>query len=46
LEIEERSIKEIAQLTGWSPTLVKVRAFRARAKMKGILAKLTRDKYL
>lgn len=46
LEIEDRSIKEIAELTGWSPTLVKVRAFRARAKMKGILAKLARDKYL
>ena len=46
LEIEERSIKEIAALTGWSPALVKVRAFRARAKMKGILAKLARDKYL
>ncbi|MCU0788439.1 MAG: sigma-70 family RNA polymerase sigma factor [Verrucomicrobia bacterium] len=46
LEIEERSVKEISRLTGWSPTLVKVRAFRARAKMKGILAKLARDKYL
>jgi RNA polymerase sigma-70 factor (ECF subfamily) len=46
LEIEERSIKEIAQLTGWSPTLVKVRAFRARAEMKKILAKLPVEKYL
>jgi len=46
LEIEEHSVKEIAALTGWSPTLVKVRAFRARSKMKGILAKLARDKYL
>ena len=46
LEIEERSVKEISQLTGWSSTLVKVRAFRARARMKGILAKLARDKYL
>jgi RNA polymerase sigma-70 factor, ECF subfamily len=46
LEIEDRSIKEIAELTGWSPTLVKVRAFRARAKMKRILANLARDKYL
>jgi RNA polymerase sigma-70 factor (ECF subfamily) len=31
LEIEERSVKEISQLTGWSVALVKVRAFRARA---------------
>jgi RNA polymerase sigma-70 factor, ECF subfamily len=46
LEIEERSIKEIAQLTGWSQTLVKVRAFRARAEMKKILAKLPVEKYL
>jgi RNA polymerase sigma-70 factor (ECF subfamily) len=46
LEIEDRSVKEIAALTGWSPTLVKVRAFRARAKMKRILATLARDKYL
>lgn len=46
LEIEDRSIKEIAELTGWSQTLVKVRAFRARAKMKQILANLAHDKYL
>lgn len=46
LEIEDRSVKEIAALTGWSPTLVKVRAFRARAKMKRILANLAREKYL
>jgi RNA polymerase sigma-70 factor (ECF subfamily) len=46
LEIEERSVKEIAQLTGWSVPLVKVRAFRARAEMKKCLAKLARDKYL
>ncbi len=46
LEIEERSVKEIAQLTGWSVPLVKVRAFRARAEMKKKLAKLAKDKYL
>ena len=46
LEIEDRSVKEISSLTGWSPTLVKVRAFRARAKMKRILAGLARDKYV
>ena len=40
LEIEERSVKEIAQLTGWSVPLVKVRAFRARAEMKKCLARL------
>lgn len=46
LEIEERSVKEIADLTGWSVPLVKVRAFRARAEMKKILARLTKGKYL
>lgn len=37
LEIEERSVKEIAALTGWSESNVKVRAFRARARLKTIL---------
>lgn len=46
LEIEDRSVKEIATLTGWSIPLVKVRAFRARAEMKKVLAKLKREKYL
>ncbi len=46
LEIEERSIKEIAELTGWSVPLVKVRAFRARAEMKKCLARLSKEKYL
>lgn len=46
LEIEDRSVKEIAELTGWSVPLVKVRAFRARAEMRKILARITSDKYL
>ncbi len=46
LEIEERSVREIAELTGWSVPLVKVRAFRARAEMKKCLARLAREKYL
>jgi RNA polymerase sigma-70 factor (ECF subfamily) len=46
LEIEDRSVKEIAALTGWSVPLVKVRAFRARAEMRKILAKMAKDKYL
>jgi RNA polymerase sigma-70 factor (ECF subfamily) len=46
LEIEDRSVKEIAVLTGWSVPLVKVRAFRARGEMRKILAKMARDKYL
>ncbi len=46
LEIEDRSVKEISKLTGWSVPLVKVRAFRARAQMKKVLETLTREKYL
>lgn len=46
LEIEDRSVKEVAQLTGWSVPLVKVRAFRARAEMRSILAKIAKEKYL
>ena len=46
LEIEDRSVKEISELTGWSIPLVKVRAFRARAEMRKVLAKIARDKYL
>jgi len=46
LEIEERSVKEISTLTGWSVPLVKVRAFRARAEMRKILAQLAKDKFL
>ncbi len=46
LEIEDRSVKEIAQLTGWSVPLVKVRAFRARAEMRKLLAKIAKEKYL
>jgi RNA polymerase sigma-70 factor, ECF subfamily len=46
LEIEEKSVKEIAVLTGWSVALVKVRAFRARAEMKKVLTRMAKDKYL
>ena len=33
-ELEGRSIKEISELTGWSVSLVKVQAFRARKEMR------------
>lgn len=46
LEIEDRSVREIAELTGWSVPLVKVRAYRARAEMKKCLARLAKGKYL
>ncbi len=46
LEIEDRSVKEVAELTGWSATLVKVRAFRARIEMRRIIQRMTTKKYL
>jgi RNA polymerase sigma-70 factor (ECF subfamily) len=46
LEIEEKSVKEIASLTGWSVALVKVRASRARAEMRKQLTRLAREKDL
>lgn len=46
LEIEDKTVKEISAITGWSVPLVKVRAFRARAEMKKILIRLGAEKYL
>ncbi len=37
LELEERSIKDVAVITGLSEANVKVRAFRARKALKKIL---------
>lgn len=40
LHLEGRSIEEIKQITGWKGPLIKVRAFRARHKLRKHLAKL------
>jgi RNA polymerase sigma-70 factor (ECF subfamily) len=37
LELEEKSIREIATMTGWSEANVKVRGFSARQKLRRIL---------
>ncbi len=37
LNLEEKSVREISDLTGWTEAKVKVRAFRARRKLKKIL---------
>lgn len=39
LHLDEHSVQEAANLTGWSQTMVKVQAFRARARLRKILAK-------
>lgn len=40
LELEEKSLVQTSDLTGWSVANVKVRAFRARQKLKTILQNL------
>lgn len=42
LYLQGRSVDDVRQLTGWSAPLVKVRAFRARKKMKQSFEKLSR----
>lgn len=46
LDIEGKSVKEIAKLTGWSVSLVKVRAFRARKEMRKLLDRINQEQYL
>ena len=41
LYLQGRSVEEIRKITGWSAALIKVRAFRARQKMKQQLAKIS-----
>lgn len=43
LHLEERSVEEVSALTGWNRTLVKVRAFRARQRMKRALKHWMRE---
>ncbi len=40
LDLEERSVAEIQAITGWNTTLIKVRAFRARRKMRKHLGQM------
>lgn len=42
LDLEQRSIAEIADVTGWNQSLVKVRAFRARRKLQKLFTELKR----
>lgn len=40
LDLEQKTIAEITALTGWSGSLVKVRAFRARRKLQKLFQEL------
>ena len=39
LDLEERSVAEVSAITGWSRTLVKVRAFRARRRLRAVVVR-------
>ena len=41
LYLQGRSVEEIRKITGWSAALIKVRAFRARRKLKEQLARIS-----
>jgi len=41
--LQERSVRETAELTGWSPTMVKVQAWRARGKLLRRFEQATRE---
>jgi len=43
LDLEERSVEEIRELTGWNASLIKVRAFRARMKLRKQFAKILKE---
>ncbi len=43
LNMEGRSIEEVRQLTGWNQSVIKVRAFRARNKLRKHLEKLLKE---
>lgn len=44
LDMEQKSVAEIRQLTGWNQSAIKVRAFRARRKLRKRLAELEKAK--
>jgi RNA polymerase sigma-70 factor (ECF subfamily) len=43
LDLEQKSIAEIAELTGWNASLIKVRAFRARRKLRKLFQELQKQ---
>ena len=43
LHLEGKSVEDVKQVTGWGASLIKVRAFRARLKLRKHFARLTRQ---
>ncbi|HRJ11426.1 MAG TPA: RNA polymerase sigma factor [Prosthecobacter sp.] len=45
LDLEERSTAEISQMTGWTRPMVKMRAMRARRKLRGIAREIMKEEF-
>lgn len=43
LDLERKTLVEISEVTGWSTTLIKVRAFRARRKLQKLFKQLQKQ---
>jgi RNA polymerase sigma-70 factor (ECF subfamily) len=43
LDLQQHSVKEVAELTGWSPSKVKVTALRARRQLARLLTSMERQ---
>jgi RNA polymerase sigma-70 factor (ECF subfamily) len=46
MSIEGRTIEEVRQITGWNPAVIKVRAFRARARLRAAYQNLMKETHL
>jgi RNA polymerase sigma-70 factor (ECF subfamily) len=46
MNIEGRSIEEVSRITGWNQMVIKVRAFRARAKLRVLFKRLMKEEKL
>ncbi len=46
MDLEQKSVAEVMQITGWNGPLVKIRAFRARRKLRACAEKLFNEKSL
>jgi RNA polymerase sigma-70 factor (ECF subfamily) len=44
LHLEGRSVEEVRQITGWNVSVIKVRAFRARRKLRKVFENLMEEK--
>jgi RNA polymerase sigma-70 factor, ECF subfamily len=46
MNLEGRTIEEVRQITGWSVPVIKVRAFRARGKLRKLYQAMMREEHL